>query len=99
MAHHRKPRVLIFVVAYNAESTIRSVLSRVPPSLSADYDVEVLIIDDASRDRTFEAGHKANAEGFPFTLHVLFNPVNQGTAAIKKLATTMQWRTDSTSLP
>lgn len=85
MTHHSKPRVLIFVVAYNAESTIRSVLSRVPASLSADYDVEVLIIDDASRDRTFEAGHRANAEGFPFTLHVLFNPVNQGYGGNQKI--------------
>jgi len=83
---HHKPRVLIFVVAYNAESTIGSVLSRVPTSLCVDYDVEVLIIDDASRDRTFETGHKARAEGLlRFALHVLFNPVNQGYGGNQKI--------------
>jgi glycosyltransferase involved in cell wall biosynthesis len=86
MFGQRKPRVLIFVVAYNAESTIRSVLSRVPASLAKDYDVEVLVIDDASRDRTFESGHKARVEAvLPFELHVLFNPVNQGYGGNQKI--------------
>ena len=44
----RKPKLLIFIVAYNAEKTIENVLSRIPQSLNDDYIVEVLIIDDAS---------------------------------------------------
>ena len=42
------PRVLIFVVAYNAERTIQSVLERIPESLS-QYHTEILIIDDSSK--------------------------------------------------
>ncbi len=50
------PRLLVFVVAYDAERTISDVLSRIPDSLAMEYDVEILVIDDASRDRTFERG-------------------------------------------
>ena len=49
-----KPRLLVFIVAYNAEGTISAVLSRIPTSLMADYAVEVLVIDDSSKDETFE---------------------------------------------
>ena len=52
-----KPRVLIFIVAYNAEKTIQDVLRRVPAALRS-YDTEVLIIDDASQDQTFERGEE-----------------------------------------
>jgi glycosyltransferase involved in cell wall biosynthesis len=81
----RKKRVLIFIVAYNAEKTIQDVLRRIPASLQ-DYDTEVLIIDDASRDRTFERGEEARRRGeLPFKLTVLFNPVNQGYGGNQKI--------------
>ena len=44
------PRLLIFIVAYNAAKTIREVLTRIPARLAEVYDVEVLVIDDASAD-------------------------------------------------
>ena len=53
MPRRKKPKLLIFIVAYNAEKTIETVLSRIPASLVDDYRVEVLIIDDASPDATF----------------------------------------------
>ena len=40
-----KKRILIFVVAYNAERTIENVVGRIIASI-ADYETEVLIIDD-----------------------------------------------------
>ena len=68
-----RPRVLIFIVAYNAEKTIAEVLQRIPSSLNNDYDVEILIIDDASSDATFEQGEAARRSGeLPFPLNVLF---------------------------
>jgi glycosyltransferase involved in cell wall biosynthesis len=82
----KKPKLLIFIVAYNAEKTIESVLSRIPEALSTEYNVEVLIIDDASQDETFERGEAIKKKGkFPFTLHVLFNPVNQGYGGNQKI--------------
>ncbi len=82
----RRARLLIFIVAYNAERTIESVLTRIPSDLTDDYDVEVLVIDDASADRTFERGERLRrGEALAFPLHVLYNPVNQGYGGNQKI--------------
>lgn len=78
----KQPRVLIFIVAYNAEQTIQNVIRRIPPSL-AEYDTQILIIDDSSRDRTFERAREFEETPFPTT--VLFNPANQGYGGNQKL--------------
>ena len=81
-----RPKLLILIVAYNAEKTIRAVLERVPPSIADEYEVEVLVIDDASSDQTFERGNEvARGGSFPFPLTVLFNPVNQGYGGNQKI--------------
>lgn len=81
-----KKRLLVFIVAYNAEKTIDSVLTRIPTSLQNQYDVEVLVIDDASQDRTFERGEQMRRNNaLPFPLHVLFNPRNQGYGGNQKI--------------
>ncbi len=74
----QKPRVLIFVVAYEAESTLARVLERIPSSIR-ELDFEVLVIDDGSRDRTFEVG------AFARRVRVLYNAVNQGYGGNQKL--------------
>jgi glycosyltransferase involved in cell wall biosynthesis len=74
--------VLIFVVAYEAETTLLGVLRRLP-SL-AKWRAEVLVIDDASRDATFERGLEwAREASLPIT--VLANPRNQGYGGNQKL--------------
>ncbi len=81
-----KPRLLVFVVAYNAESAIDEVLGRIPRGLCDEYDVEVLVIDDSSQDRTFEKSQRLLQTGsLPFPLRVLFNPVNQGYGGNQKI--------------
>jgi len=81
-----KPRLLVFIVAYNAEKTITRVLSRIPASLLDTYSTEVLIIDDASGDETFARSHRASRDaGSPFRITALFNPVNQGYGGNQKL--------------
>ncbi|MBV9358710.1 MAG: glycosyltransferase, partial [Chloroflexi bacterium] len=81
----RRRRLLVFVVAYNAEKTIEHVLRRMPASLQA-YDTEILIIDDASQDATFETSETVRRSGdLPFKLTVLANPVNQGYGGNQKL--------------
>jgi glycosyltransferase involved in cell wall biosynthesis len=81
-----KPRLLVFIVAYNAERTIADVLARIPRELAHDYSVEVLVIDDSSSDTTFERGEEIRrSESLPFTLHVLYNPVNQGYGGNQKI--------------
>jgi glycosyltransferase involved in cell wall biosynthesis len=81
----RQKRVLVFIVAYNAEKTIQEVVRRIPSSL-AQYDTEVLIIDDSSQDETFaKARLLEQPGGSPFPLTVLFNPVNQGYGGNQKI--------------
>ena len=82
----RKPRLLIFIVAYHAEKTIEQVLSRIPAEIGYDYDAEILIIDDSSGDATFaRAVAMENSGELPFPLTVLFNPVNQGYGGNQKI--------------
>jgi glycosyltransferase involved in cell wall biosynthesis len=77
-------RILIFIVAYNAESTIESVLSRIPEELRK-RQVEVLIIDDSSKDRTFVAGLKQGEQLGDCRITILRNPENLGYGGNQKL--------------
>lgn len=77
-------RILIFIVAYNAEKTISSVLDRIPEELRC-RDVEVLIIDDSSKDETFRAGLKHENATSDFKITILRNPENQGYGGNQKL--------------
>ncbi len=77
-------RVLIFIVAYNAETTIEKVLRRIPQSLRTD-DVEVLIIDDSSKDETFKNGLRYQQQTSGFKITILRTPENQGYGGNQKL--------------
>jgi glycosyltransferase involved in cell wall biosynthesis/2-polyprenyl-3-methyl-5-hydroxy-6-metoxy-1,4-benzoquinol methylase len=79
-----KPRLLVLIVAYNAEKKIGAVLARVPARLAEEYHVEVLVLDDSSQDGTFEKSRDGQ-QGVPFPVHVLFNPVNQGYGGNQKI--------------
>ncbi|MFZ4813995.1 MAG: glycosyltransferase [Phototrophicaceae bacterium] len=83
----KKPSVLIFIVSYNAEAFIRSVLDRIPAQVwnNPDYDTEVLIIDDQSKDQTFLRANEWRAQFPALKLTVLYNPVNQGYGGNQKL--------------
>ncbi len=77
-------RLLIFIVAYNAETTIEKVLSRIPASLHT-RDIEVLIIDDSSKDDTFTNGLRFQQRTSAFKITVLRTPENQGYGGNQKL--------------
>jgi len=77
-------RLLIFIVAYNAETTIEKVLKRIPTSLRSD-DVEVLIIDDSSKDNTFVQGLSYQQRNSELKITVLRTMENQGYGGNQKL--------------
>lgn len=86
MKRSLKPRLLILVVAYHAETTIKLVLRRIPIELSQEYQVEILIIDDASADRTFYQALEADKDPrIPFKITSLYNPINQGYGGNQKI--------------
>lgn len=80
-----RDRLLVFIVAYEAESTLKDVLDRIPPTVFDDFDVEVLIVDDASEDRTFEIGHEYASAHPELPLKVLRNEYNQGYGGNQKI--------------
>ncbi len=86
MNERQRPRLLVLVVAYHAETTIQRTLTRIPARLLDDYAVEALVIDDSSGDATFERGDELRrAASLPFALTVLVNPVNQGYGGNQKI--------------
>ena len=77
-------RLLIFIVAYNAATTIEKVLNRIPRTLQSQ-DVEILIIDDSSKDDTFLSGLRYQQRYSAFKITVLRTPQNQGYGGNQKL--------------
>jgi glycosyltransferase involved in cell wall biosynthesis len=81
----RDQRVLILIVAYNAERTVQQVVTRIPSAL-AEHETQILIIDDSSQDRTFELARDiGTTRHSPFPITVLCNPVNQGYGGNQKI--------------
>jgi glycosyltransferase involved in cell wall biosynthesis len=81
----QRPKLLIFVIAYHAESTLRSVLERVPRSIFESYACEVLVVDDASEDRTFAIGREYQRSHPTMPMTVLRNEYNQGYGGNQKI--------------
>ena len=80
----RRKKVGIFIVAFQAERFIGSVLERIPAQLR-DLFAEILVIDDSSSDLTFETALAAGTElGFN-NVTVLRTPFNRGYGGNQKL--------------
>jgi glycosyltransferase involved in cell wall biosynthesis len=80
----KQKKVAIFIVAFQAEEFIASVLDRIPPRLR-DLFAEILVIDDSSSDQTFEAARRAGEDlGFQ-NITVLRTPFNRGYGGNQKL--------------
>lgn len=77
-------KILIFITAYNAESTIEKVLKRIPSAIY-NYNYEILIIDDKSSDHTFDRASAYKSRNKEIQLTVLYNPENQGYGGNQKL--------------
>ena len=80
-----KKKVLIFIVAYHHEKSIQAVLRRIPSEVFK-HNTEVLIIDDASSDKTFQKAEEfRDIADQPFKLTVLYNPENLGYGGNQKV--------------
>lgn len=85
MTLHSRLKVLIFIVAYNAENKIVSVIDRIPRVLADKYDLSLLIIDDCSKDETQRVAFNYLEKGFWCSSLVLRNPENQGYGGNQKI--------------
>jgi glycosyltransferase involved in cell wall biosynthesis len=77
-------KILVLIVAYNAERTINSVLKRIPVAQLPE-GTDVLVIDDSSADKTFQTALAGTVETPPLRVTVLRNPVNQGYGGNQKI--------------
>ncbi len=68
-------RIGILVVAYNAESTLGSVIERIPPAIMEKVE-EIFVFDDASQDRTAAVGREYEQRLERGKLVIHRNPVN-----------------------
>ncbi len=80
-----RKRLLLLVVAYHAESTLAWVLDRIPRSVLEEFECRVLVVDDASSDRTFEVGQEYGSTHPELPLLVLRNELNQGYGGNQKV--------------
>ena len=88
-----KKKVLIFILAYNAQNTIRQTLDRIISTKK--YDLEVLVIDDASQDRTYSTALAyKDSKKLGFKLTILRNVQNQGFGGNVKVGFTYAIRND-----
>lgn len=78
-------RVLVLILAYNAERHICGVLERIPAALLNTRDVHFLVLDDASDDAGVEAALSWVAGHDVTNVTVLRNGVNQGYGGNQKL--------------
>jgi glycosyltransferase involved in cell wall biosynthesis len=86
-AASKKKKVLLFVVCYNAEQFIESVLERIPEDIwhPQEFTTEVLIIDDESADQTFYRALDFTRRHGDLKITVLHNPRNQGYGGNQKI--------------
>ncbi len=80
-----RPRLLVFVIAYQAEATLAAVLDRIPVAVFQEWETEVLVVDDASVDRTYEIGQAYRDRHPTLPLTVLRNAFNQGYGGNQKV--------------
>ena len=89
MSAHRRPRLLVLIVASSGEGPIEPTLARVPASLSETFDAEVLVITDRTDRAPGHAAEHGDAirrgAALPFPLTVLSNPASQGYGGNQKL--------------
>ena len=68
-----RPRVIAVLPAYNAEKTLEKTYADIPN----DFVDDVILVDDASRDRTVEIARRLG-------IHVVVHPRNRGYGANQK---------------
>ena len=78
-------RLLIFVVAYEAEQHIIGTISRIPHDALSQMDYHVLIIDDASSDRTSDMVTSYLAEHPSYPMSSSKNSTNVGYGGNQKI--------------
>ena len=80
----RSQKIAVFIVAYNAEKHLESVLERIPSHLKPLFS-EIFIIDDSSQDSTFDVAKNVVNRYPNVNIRVYRTPFNRGYGGNQKL--------------
>lgn len=80
----KKDKVAVFIVAYNAEKKIESVLNRIPEEIAKGLE-EIFVIDDSSTDKTFTKLNKTALPNFFPPFNIYKTPYNLGYGGNQKM--------------
>lgn len=76
------PKLSIVIPAYNEAATIHHILNKVKDvSLIGEFEKEVVIVDDCSKDGTFDRIKEYQTENPGFNIQLFQHDVNQGKGA------------------
>ena len=67
-------KLIVQIPCYNEEETLAQTVADIPRTIEGVSEVEILVIDDGSADRTVEVAHAAGVD------HVIQNNINRGLA-------------------
>ena len=81
-------RLLILIVAYNAERHIERVFDDIPAAYKDSADTQILVIDDASQDHTVDVARAYVARAGLTNVRVFANAINQGYGGNQKVGYT-----------
>lgn len=77
-------KVALFIVAYNAENFISNTIERIPKEIVNNF-TQIYLIDDFSKDKTFEVAERALRSQGVRNYKVMRTPFNQGYGGNQKI--------------
>lgn len=77
-------RVAVFIVAYNAEKFLESVVSRIPENIAKLF-AEIFVIDDSSKDSTYSVAESIKHKYSEYNFNIYKTPFNRGYGGNQKL--------------
>ena len=80
----KSKKVAIFIVAFNSEKFIESVIERIPNQLISLF-VEIFVIDDSSTDLTYEVATRLKDKYKNCNINIYQTPFNRGYGGNQKL--------------
>src|SRR4030067_902345 len=80
----KSKKVAIFIVAYNAERHLESLIERIPEQLLPLF-AEIFIIDDSSSDLTYDVATRIKERYHHCNISVYRTPFNRGYGGNQKL--------------
>jgi glycosyltransferase involved in cell wall biosynthesis len=82
----RRVQVTVLLPAYNEELAIQRVLGEIVEALADEsLDYEIVVVDDASTDRTAELAEQFAADCWQCPVRIVRSPENRGAGAARKL--------------